>query len=104
MNGLKTRDFSVSGLYITYDILSENKEVGRITVEYYSHDTVKIRNLFVKSCYRHNGFADFAVKEIIRRYSKKNLILISEADVLYLKNVFHKHGRFMIREKNETFY
>lgn len=96
---LRTRDFSVSGLYITYDILSESEEVGRITVEYYSHDTVKIRNLFVKSCYRHNGFADFAVKEIIRRYSKKNMILISEADALYLKNGFHKHGRFMIREK-----
>ena len=46
---LKIRDFSASGLYITYDILSENKEVGRITVEYYSHDTVKMRNLFVKS-------------------------------------------------------
>ena len=37
---LKIRDFSASGLYITYDILSENKEIGRITVEYYSHDTV----------------------------------------------------------------
>lgn len=76
-------------------------DVGRVATEELDKNRIKVYNLFISYGNRGRGYADFTVKELIRLYAGKELVLVSEADHLYEKNGFIHDGKFMVHKAGE---